>query len=491
MASLTVILATSPRAASRVAWSTTAEIPAPARSWGSNPRSKRRNISASALGDGTWTSSLRKKRSSWASGSGYVPSYSIGFWVATTRNRPPRGIRWPSLVTWRSSIASRSAAWVLAGARLISSASSVSVKIGPGRNSKVPLSGRYTLVPMMSEGSRSGVNCTLLKPASIDAARQRATRVLAVPGTPASSTCPRQRTASSSPSITCCCPTTARPIVSWTVLRRSAATGIGRHCRSQSEPRGELSRQNRGVERSADRGHAPFGFERVDTAGQPEQLALRGTAGGHDPRLREEEARRVRPLLPKPGERRHEIGVGEARVEPRPRPPPPPTPGAPRHEIGVGEARFDPGHPPHPELELLGVAPRHRPPLVGAREEIADRVDVLQDARDPSRVPAGQRPAKTAAGGHQVDEGDGQGEQRGGAERTLQDGGQPLGPGPAAEKMVDLVEADPTAASVLDQPEDEGGRGPPPEPVVAQRVIAPDQVETAGADLDGDGHRSE
>ena len=247
MASLTVILATSPRAASRVAWSTTAAIPAAARSWGSNPRSKRRSISASALGDGTWTSSLRKKRSSCASGSGYVPSYSIGFWVATTRKRPPRGIRWPSLVTWRSSIASRRAAWVLAGARLISSASRVSVKIGPGRNAKVPLSGRYTLVPMMSEGSRSGVNWTRLKPASIDAARQRAISVLAVPGTPSSSTCPRQRTASRRPSITCCCPTTARPMVAWTVLRRSAAAGIGRHCRSQTECPGGLRHHDRGA----------------------------------------------------------------------------------------------------------------------------------------------------------------------------------------------------------------------------------------------------
>ena len=49
---------------------------------------------------------------------------------------------------------------------------------------------------------------------------------------------------------------------------------------------------------SADRGHAPLGFERIDTAGQPEQLALRGTAAGHDPRLREEDTGRVRPLFP-------------------------------------------------------------------------------------------------------------------------------------------------------------------------------------------------
>jgi hypothetical protein len=35
------------------------------------------------------------------------------------------------MVTWRSSIASSSADWVLAGARLISSASTMLVKIGP------------------------------------------------------------------------------------------------------------------------------------------------------------------------------------------------------------------------------------------------------------------------------------------------------------------------------------------------------------------------
>ena len=81
-----------------------------------------------------------RKRSSWASGRGYVPSCSMGFWVAITRKRG--GSLWvlPATVTCRSSIASRSAAWTLAGARLISSARMRLLKTGPGskRNSDFP-----------------------------------------------------------------------------------------------------------------------------------------------------------------------------------------------------------------------------------------------------------------------------------------------------------------------------------------------------------------
>ena len=75
------------------------------------------------------------KRSSWASGSAKVPSYSIGFWVAMTRNGS--GIGWvtPSIVAWRSSMHSSSALCVLGVARLISSASTTWLMIGPGRNS--------------------------------------------------------------------------------------------------------------------------------------------------------------------------------------------------------------------------------------------------------------------------------------------------------------------------------------------------------------------
>ena len=74
-------------------------------------------------------------RSSWASGSANVPSYSIGFWVAMTRNGS--GIGWvtPSIVAWRSSMHSSSELWVLGVARLISSARTTWLMIGPGRNS--------------------------------------------------------------------------------------------------------------------------------------------------------------------------------------------------------------------------------------------------------------------------------------------------------------------------------------------------------------------
>ena len=46
------------------------------------------------------------------------------------------------MVTWRSCIASSSALWTLAGARLISSARMMLWKIGPFLISKVAVSGR-------------------------------------------------------------------------------------------------------------------------------------------------------------------------------------------------------------------------------------------------------------------------------------------------------------------------------------------------------------
>ena len=74
------------------------------------------------------------KRSSCASGSGYVPSYSIGFCVAMTMNGGSSGYVAPSTVTWRSCIASSSAAWVFGDVRLISSTSRTFANTGPGRN---------------------------------------------------------------------------------------------------------------------------------------------------------------------------------------------------------------------------------------------------------------------------------------------------------------------------------------------------------------------
>ena len=66
-----------------------------------------------------------RKRSSWASGSGNVPSYSMGFCVAMTMNGAGSWRVTPSTVIWCSSIASRSADCVFGVARLISSASTI------------------------------------------------------------------------------------------------------------------------------------------------------------------------------------------------------------------------------------------------------------------------------------------------------------------------------------------------------------------------------
>src|SRR5665213_2380225 len=58
-------------------------------------------------------------RSICASGSGYVPSCSIGFCVASTRNGSSRVYVVPPMVTFFSCMASSSAACTLAGGRLI------------------------------------------------------------------------------------------------------------------------------------------------------------------------------------------------------------------------------------------------------------------------------------------------------------------------------------------------------------------------------------
>ena len=78
-------------------------------------------------------------RSTCASGSGYVPSDSMGFCVAITRKG--WGTRWVSrpIVTCCSCITSSSALCTLAGARLISSASSRLVNTGPSETWNSPL----------------------------------------------------------------------------------------------------------------------------------------------------------------------------------------------------------------------------------------------------------------------------------------------------------------------------------------------------------------
>ena len=75
-------------------------------------------------------------RSTCASGSGYVPSDSIGFCVAITRNGAGTACVSLPIVTWRSCITSSSADCTFAGARLISSASRKLQKTGPSSVSK-------------------------------------------------------------------------------------------------------------------------------------------------------------------------------------------------------------------------------------------------------------------------------------------------------------------------------------------------------------------
>ena len=101
------------------------------------------------------------------------------------------------MLTGVAAIASSSADWTFAGARLISSASTRLAKIGPSSVSKRSADDRQTWVPTMSAGIRSGVNCNRENVPPKVSASVRTASVLATPGTPSSSTWPR----ASSPTI--------------------------------------------------------------------------------------------------------------------------------------------------------------------------------------------------------------------------------------------------------------------------------------------------
>src|SRR5438270_11719854 len=98
----------------------------------------------------------------------------MGFWVATTMNG--RGTRYTvaSVVTVRSCMTSSSADWVFGEARLISSASTMLAKTGPGRKLKLPVDWSNTDTPVTSVGSRSGVNWMRFQVRATDAAMARA-----------------------------------------------------------------------------------------------------------------------------------------------------------------------------------------------------------------------------------------------------------------------------------------------------------------------------
>ena len=93
----------------------------------------------------------------------------------------------PSTLTWRSSIDSSSADWVFGEARLISSPTTMLAKIPPGLNSKSRVSEFQIETPVMSLGSRSGVNCTRRTEQSIERPIALASIVLPTPGTSSTS----------------------------------------------------------------------------------------------------------------------------------------------------------------------------------------------------------------------------------------------------------------------------------------------------------------
>ena len=131
--------------------------------------------------------------------------------MASTRNGSSSRKVSPPSVTCFSCIASSSAAWTLAGARLISSASTMFAKMGPRLMLNEPVDWSKTCVPRTSAGSRSGVNWMRWNVVWIVSASVRTVSVLARPGTPSSSTWPPVSSEISSRSTMYCCPTTRFP----------------------------------------------------------------------------------------------------------------------------------------------------------------------------------------------------------------------------------------------------------------------------------------
>ena len=90
----------------------------------------------------------------------------------------------PSIVTWHSCIASRSADWVFGDARLISSTRSTFANTGPGLNSNSFVFWLKTFTPVTSVGSRSGVNWRREKDRCNERASDFARIVFPTPGSP-------------------------------------------------------------------------------------------------------------------------------------------------------------------------------------------------------------------------------------------------------------------------------------------------------------------
>src|SRR2546422_3138782 len=115
------------------------------------------------------------------------------------------------MVTRCSCIASSSADCVLGGVRLISSASTMFAKIGPGANTicrrPVAASSLMMSVPVMSDGIKSGVNWMRLNFRSSTCASVAMSSVFARPGTPTMRLLPPTNSVTSTSSTTSFCPT--------------------------------------------------------------------------------------------------------------------------------------------------------------------------------------------------------------------------------------------------------------------------------------------
>ena len=82
---------------------------------------------------------------------------------------------------------------------------------GPSRKRNDPSCGSKMSWPMTSDGIRSGVNCTRLKSRAMVDASAFTSNVLAVPGTPSSSTWPPASRLTASSSNVASWPTSTRP----------------------------------------------------------------------------------------------------------------------------------------------------------------------------------------------------------------------------------------------------------------------------------------
>src|SRR5690606_41109469 len=95
-------------------------------------------------------------------------------------------------------MASSNADWVRGVARLISSASNTLLNTGPGMKWNLCSSLLYTLMPVMSDGIKSGVHCKRFIRSCSDCANARASVVLPSPGASSSNKCPRHSKVTSS-----------------------------------------------------------------------------------------------------------------------------------------------------------------------------------------------------------------------------------------------------------------------------------------------------